>query len=571
MQVSKRLVVRKEIPMDNSKDLITSMDVAMAEYYCKNKNYERGLELFREVIPAINDEAERNNITNNYMNYALQYAQKMASENKNIEAIEQYRDIMKFSGFPINVYKNIGLCMKSIGNADLAIKFLKKFEEISPDKEDVYIYLADLTYTDIKDNKKAIEYYEKALEKNQNNFSLYNMLGHLYSTYYQDKFKEKQIDYLRKAYELAPNNRIVVKNLAYVYGKFDEVQKADEFYQKLMYLSPTHSDLHSYGAYLVHHKRFSEGFKFLQHRFLKEDLNNVAFPKLLTTKKKKWNMKLDIKDKHILVHFEQGFGDSIMFVRFLDELKKRCKEVSLVVQNSLVSLFNDSKLGVNIYTEDEVPTINYDYWIPMMDLPIVCETQPDTIPKASGYLRVPKSKINAYKKEHINDNDKIKIGIAYEGTLASKETDRDIQLSYLYPLMRLPDVEVYSFQVDDLTRQMDRIPEDTQLIRLGKTFKNWEDTACAMNCMDLMVTTDNGVMNLAGALGIKTFGIFNKIVEWRWFKTEGNDIAWYKSIKPFQCPTSGEWETPVKHITEELDKIRCKKIADKIKGRGLIK
>ena len=567
MQVSKRLVVRKEIPMDNSKDLITSMDVAMAEYYCKNKNYERGLELFREVIPAINDEAERNNITNNYMNYALQYAQKMASENKNIEAIEQYRDIMKFSGFPINVYKNIGLCMKSIGNADLAIKFLKKFEEISPDKEDVYIYLADLTYTDIKDNKKAIEYYEKALEKNQNNFSLYNMLGHLYSTYYQDKFKEKQIDYLRKAYELAPNNRIVVKNLAYVYGKFDEVQKADEFYQKLMYLSPTHSDLHSYGAYLVHHKRFSEGFKFLQHRFLKEDLNNVAFPKLLTTKKKKWNMKLDIKDKHILVHFEQGFGDSIMFVRFLDELKKRCKEVSLVVQNSLVSLFNDSKLGVNVYTEDEIPTINYDYWIPMMDLPIVCETQPDTIPKASGYLRVPKSKINAYKKEHINDNDKIKIGIAYEGTLASKETDRDIQLSYLYPLMRLPDVEVYSFQVDDLTRQMDRIPEDTQLIRLGKTFKNWEDTACAMNCMDLMVTTDNGVMNLAGALGIKTFGIFNKIVEWRWFKTEGNDIAWYKSIKPFQCPTSGDWNTPVNQILEEIDKMRCKKIADKIKGK----
>ncbi len=567
MQVSKRLVVRKEIPMDNSKDLIISMDVAMAEYYCKNNNYERGLELFREVIPTIPDEAERNNLINHYMNFAMMHAQGMASENKNIEAIELYRDIMNYSGFPINVYKNIGLCMKAIGNADLAIKFLKKFEEISPDKEDVYIYLADLTYTDIKDNKKAIEYYEKALEKNENNFSLYNMLGHLYSTYYQDKFKDKQIYYLRRAYELAPNNRIVVKNLAYVYGKFDEVQKADEFYQKLMYLSPTHSDLHSYGAYLVHHKRFSEGFKFLQHRFLKEDLNNVAFPKLLTTKKKKWNIKLDIKDKHILVHFEQGFGDSIMFVRFLDELKKQCKQVSLVVQNSLISLFNDSKLGVDIYSEDDIPKINYDYWIPMMDLPIVCETKPDSIPKARGYLKVPKAKINAYKKEYINDNDKIKIGIAYEGTLASKETDRDIPLSYLYPLMKLPDVEVYSFQVDDLTRQMDMIPEDTTLIRLGKTFKSWEDTACAMNCMDLMVTTDNGVMNLAGALGIKTFGIFNKIVEWRWFKTEGEDIAWYKSIKPFQCPTSGDWSTPVNKILEEVDKMRCKKIADKIKGK----
>ena len=569
MQVSKRLVVRKEIPMDNSRDLISSMDVAMAEYYCKNNNYDRGLEIYREAISSITDEAERNCVINQYINQAINYAQKLNLDKKYIEAIEQYRNIMKYSGFPINIYKNIGLCMKSIGNADLAIKFLKRFEEISPDKEDVYVYLADLTYTDIKDNRKAIEYYEKALEKNPNNFSIYNMLGHLYSTCYQDKYKDKQIEYLTKAYELAPNNRIVVKNLAYVLGKFDEVQKADEFYAKLMYLSPTHSDLHAYGAYLVRHQRFAEGFKFLQHRFQKEDLNNVAFPQLLTTKKKKWNIKFDIKDKRILVHFEQGFGDSIMFVRFIDELKKMCKEVSLGVQRQLVDLFKDSKLGVEIYTEEQIPSINYDYWIPMMDLPIVCETKPSTIPKAGGYLKVPKAKINAYKKQYINDNDKIKIGICYEGTLASKETDRDIPLSYLYPLMKLPDVEVYSFQVDDLTNQMDRVPPDANLIRLGRTFKNWEDTACAMNCMDFMVSTDNGVMNLAGALGIKTFGLFNRIVEWRWFKVEGEDIAWYKSIKPFQCPTSGEWETPVSKVMEEIDKIRCKKIADKIKGKGL--
>ena len=567
MQVSKRLVVKKEIPIDNSKDLINSMDIALAEYYCKNNDFERGLEIYREVIPNIYEQNEKFSVTNQYMNYATSYARKMAAEKKYIEAIEIYRDIMKFSGFPINIYKNIGLCMKAIGNADLAIKFLKRFEEISPDKEDVYVYLADLTYTDIKDNKKAIEYYEKALEKNKNNFSIYNMLGHLYSTSYQDKFKDKQIEYLTKAFELAPNNRIVVKNLAYVYGKFDEIQKADEFYQKLMYLNPTHSDLHAYGAYLVRHKRFAEGFKFLQHRFQKEDLKNVSFPAIFTNKKKRWNIKVDIKNKHILVHFEQGFGDSIMFVRFLDELKKLCAKVSLVVQKPLISLFEDSKLGVDIYSEDQIPQINYDYYLPMMDLPIVCETKPDTIPKAQGYLKVPKAKVTAYGKKYVNNNEKLKIGIAFEGTLASKETDRDIPLEYLYPLMRLPDVEVYSFQVDDLSRQMDRIPEDTQLIRLGGTFKNWEDTACAMKNMDLMVTTDNGVMNLAGALGVKTFGLFNRIVEWRWFKVEGDDIGWYKSIKPFQAPTAGAWEVPVEKVMEEIEKIRCQKIAAKIRGR----
>ena len=567
MQVSKRLVIKKEIPIDNSKDLVNSLDVAMAEFYCKNNKIEQGLKIFREIIPEITDEVEKNDTTNKYLNYALNYAQKLYSEKKYIESVEVYRDMMKYTGFPINVYKNIGLCMKALGNADMAIRFLKRFEEISPDKEDVYVYLADLTYTDIKDNKKAIEYYEKALIKNKNNFSIYNMLGHLYSTCYQDKFKEKQIEYLNKAYELAPSNRIVVKNLAYVYGKFDEEQKADEMYAKLMYLNPTHSDLHAYGAYLVRHKRFSEGFKFLQHRFQKEDLNNVSFPQIFSSKKKRWNIKLDIKDKNILVHFEQGFGDSIMFVRFIDDLKKRCKNVVLVVQNGLIDLFKDSKLGVEVYSEADIPKLNYDYWIPMMDLPIVCETKPDTIPKSQGYLRVPKTKVNAYKKKYIKDSEKIKIGIAYEGTLASKETDRDIPLRFLYPLMELPDVEIYRFQVDDLSHQMDRVPPQAQFTRLGNTFKNWEDTACAMNCMDLMVTTDNGVMNLAGALGIKTFGLFNRIVEWRWFKTQGEDIAWYKSIKPFQTPTSGAWEVVVNQVMEEIDKMRCKKVAEKIKSK----
>ena len=565
MQVSKRLIVKKEIPVEDTKELIDSLDVALADYYCSNKNYEKGLQMYKEIIPSL-VESERNSVVNKFITHSLIYAQNLFNEKKYVEAVEVYRELLKYSGYPVNVYKNIGLCMKSMGNADLAIKFLKRFEEISPDKEDVYVYLADIAYSDIKDNIKAIEYYEKALLKNQNNFSIYNMLGHLYSTCHQDRFKEKQIEYLTKAYQLAPDNRIVVKNLAYVLGKFHETKLADEYYAKLMYLNPTHSDLHAYGAYLVHHKRFSEGFKFLQHRFQKEDLNNVSFPQIFSSKKKRWNMKLDIKNKHILVHFEQGFGDSIMFVRFLDELKKRCAKVSLVVQNGLISLFEASKLGVDIYKEADLANINYDYYIPMMDLPIVCETTPDNIPKAEGYLKVSKTKINAYKKKHINDNEKLKIGIAFEGTMASKVTDRDIPLEFLYPLMQMPEVEVYSFQVDDISRQMDRIPVGCNLIRLGKTFSNWEDTACAMNCMDLMVTTDNGVMNLAGALGIKTFGLFNTIVEWRWFKTEGEDIAWYKSIKPFQCPTSKAWDVPIKQVIEEVEKIQCQRIAKKLKG-----
>ena len=82
MQVSRRLVVKKEIPIDNSKDLVNSMDLAMAEYYCHNNNYERGLEIFRKLINETDEEVERNDITNKYINFALTYAQTLFNEKK---------------------------------------------------------------------------------------------------------------------------------------------------------------------------------------------------------------------------------------------------------------------------------------------------------------------------------------------------------------------------------------------------------------------------------------------------------------------------------------------------------
>ena len=117
MQVSKRLVVHKEIPVDTAKemDLLTSMDVAMAEQYCKVKNFNEGLKKFKEVIPIINDEREKRAVINKYLNFSLSHGQNLMGQQKFLEALEVYREIMQVSYTPINVYKQIGLCMKNLG------------------------------------------------------------------------------------------------------------------------------------------------------------------------------------------------------------------------------------------------------------------------------------------------------------------------------------------------------------------------------------------------------------------------------------------------------------------------
>ncbi len=572
-QVSRKLIVGKPItlPEEVNDDLIFDIDVALAEEYCKNKEFEKGFEIYERLVRKAFGDIE---LKNRYMRQMKTYADTLLKEKKYAKALEQYKKLLRQNVTDPYIFKNAAVCLNEMGQPIRALRFFEKYEENAYDKEEVYKYLADIYYENIKDYEKAIDYYEKMIEKYGDNAHIYNMLGHLYSTYYQDKYMDKQIYYLKKAAELEPNNRIIIKNIAYVLGKFRQFEEADKYYARLQQLNPSHSDLHSYGGYLVSKRDFENGFRFLMHRFSKEDLQEGAFPLIFLNKKVRWNEKMDLSGKHVILHFEQGFGDSIMFIRYLDEIKKMSGKVSIVIQRPLLELFAGSDLGCDIYPDDIPMGLKYDVIIPMMDLPLVCHSTPETIPHPEGYLKVDQKYIDEFREQYIHKNDKFKIGVAYEGSIMGKETDRDIPFKFMYPLMELPGVEIYSFQVSDPSNQMDRVPTNLQFIRLGDKLKNFRDTAAGLKCMDMFISSDNGVMNLAGSLGIPSICLFNTISEWRWIDTQGDDVVWYKSVKPLQCPTSRAWDIPVRQAIEIVEKRQLEKLNNTLKlsaPRGSIK
>ena len=517
--------------------------------YLKNGDYEHGLSILKEVVEDKKDEKD----IKVFIDYSLKYASSFSKDKNWLKVLDIYKDIVGFKETPNKLYKNIGLCFCALEYNIDAIEYFKIYENLEPDDKETYSFIGELALEKIKNYSLAIEYYEKALKKGVNNFLIYNTLGHAYSKFYRDSHKEEQIKYFEKALELEPNNRVVINNLAYVYGKFNEVKKADEMYGKLLMMNPKHAELHSYGAYLVKHKRFKAGFKFLRHRFQKEDISGKAFGSITEHMDKVWKIGESLENKKVLIHYEQGFGDSIMFVRFLKDLKDY--NITLTLQDGLIDLFKDSGINVPIKKLKDVNITDYDIIIPMMDLPLVCNLKADNIPYAEGYLNVPEDKIKEYKKKYIKRNKKFKVGFAFEGSQASLETKRDIPVELFYPLMKMKDVDMYCFQVGDIYEQLNKVPRTCKFIRLADTFKNWEDTACALKNMDLIITSDNGVMNLAGALGAKTFGVFNSMTEWRWIKTQGDDIAWYKSVKPFQCPSTNDWASAMEEVTEEVKKL----------------
>lgn len=523
-------------------------DKATALKYIKNGDFEHGLSLLYEVVKEYKDKEDSKLLIDLSLNYAKNF-----SKDKNwLKILEIYKNLVGLKGVPNKLYKNMGLCLTALGFHKEAITYFKYFEKLEPNDNEVYIFIGETAMNELKDFELALEYYEKALKAGGGDAIIYNILGHLYSKIYRDSHKEEQINYFEKAYALDPNNRIIVNNLAFVYGKFRENKKADEMYGRLMLMKPTHSELHSYGAYLAKNGKFKAGFKFMRHRFQKEDLQGgEAFGNISKHFDKVWKIGETLEDKRVLVHYEQGFGDSIMFVRFIKDIKDKCKSIELVVQSGLVNLFRDSVFDIPIKTLKEINIEDYDVIVPMMDLPLVCDLKADNIPYADGYLKVPDIKVREYRKKYIKKNKKLKVGFAFEGSAVSLETKRDIPLKEFYPLMKMKNVELYCFQVGDIFEQFKKVPKGCKYIPLADTFRNWEDTACAMKCMDLMITSDNGVLNLAGALGVKTFGVFNSLTEWRWIKTQGDDVAWYKSVKPFQCPTTDDWHSAMDRVMVE--------------------
>lgn len=473
------------------------------------------------------------------------------SQNLWLSALLIYYILLHITTFlPTDFYK-FAYVLAKFGKENEAIALVEVYQSLSTNKKTTYHALANFYYCALDIPQKAIEYFEKFIELDNTNALAYNSIGHLYADINEPDALEKQLYYFKKAYELAPNDPNFVKSLLTVYEKLHDTEKVKEFYPKLMELAHTPRHALNYGLYEFSWGNIQKGCKFFQERFELEKYP-VGYPKDILTISNKWNYKDDISDKTLLIHYEEGFGDSIMYSRFLPLIKQYSKKVVLVVQDKLVDLFKNSPIisdGIEIFSNvnDALNYIGKNAYLhmPLMDLPYPLGVDSCFIPYPDKYLQE--------EKQLEIDNNVYKIGIAYSGDVSANYGGRDIELKEFYSLAKINGVQLYSFQVGEAAKALNDVPSDINIIDLGKSFDDFLDTANALASMDLFVTTDNVLLNLAGALGVKTFGIFNKYPNYRWFDLSGNDVVWYKSVKPFQCVTENDWSEVMKRVITNVE------------------
>lgn len=419
-------------------------------------------------------------------------------------------------------------CVANFEQFDLALDFLKFYEEKEANLPLKLLTLGNFYNLKLKDYKKAIKYYEHYLKIDETKSVIYTILASLYAKAYGDLSLEDQVRYFEKAYKLKPNDRLVLHGLAFGYEKLKNLKMANKFYEKLIQNNPTETDFYNYGAFLISCGEFELGHKYFTHRFSTGD-KNLEYP-ISYAPEKRWNLKSDISDKVLLIHYEQGFGDTFMYCRFVPMMKKLAKQVIFVVQDSLYDLIKNSKIisdGVMVVPECQSENLEYDLHMALLDTPFVLKISAQNLPLCEKYLEVEDDKVKVYADKYLNKSNRIKVGICLHGNKNANYKGRDLELSKMQELFNLKDVEFYLLTEDKET-------EIQNLIPLGETFDSFTDTACAVKNMDVVLSTDNVILNLAGSLGVKTLGLFTKYPNFRWFKLSGNDVGWYKSVRPVQ-------------------------------------
>lgn len=248
------------------------------------------------------------------------------------------------------------------------------------------------------------------------------------------------------------------------------------------------------------------------------------------------------RGRTILVHAEQGFGDTIQFARYLPLIAARGDRPILACAPPLVPLFQDAMPGVTVVARGTgLPS--YDAWIDQMSLPMAFGTRLETIPAAAGYLAVDPVRAAAWAAVLPPGR---RIGLAWAGNpLHSNDARRSIPASMLAPLLELPGISFVNLQVGPPAREVPGLWDMTDRL------PDYAETAALIANLDLVVCVDTSVAHLAGAIGKPAWVMLPHAPDWRWLLGRA-DSPWYRSLRLFRQAVAGDWRSVIAAVSSAL-------------------
>ncbi|WP_211111710.1 DUF6165 family protein, partial [Azospirillum brasilense] len=273
----------------------------------------------------------------------------------------------------------------------------------------------------------------------------------------------------------------------------------------------------------------------------------------------------------LLVHTEQGFGDTIQFIRYVPAAVARGWRVVVEAPRPLLRLLGSLPVPegrVTLVAKGE-PLPPFDAHCPLLSLPRAFRTEFGTIPAPIPYLKAEPDRVEAWARRlpprtvGADGPGGLRVGIVWQGNpQAAVDRGRSVPLAEFAPLARIPGLRLVSLQKNHGLEQLDRLPEGMAVTVLGPGFDDgphaFRDTAAVMMGLDLIVTTDTAVAHLAGALGRPVWLALKAVPDWRWLMGR-EDCPWYPTMRLFRQTRPGDWRPVVARMAGELFQIMMAK------------
>jgi tetratricopeptide (TPR) repeat protein len=262
-----------------------------------------------------------------------------------------------------------------------------------------------------------------------------------------------------------------------------------------------------------------------------------------------WLGEYPLARRTILLHAEQGLGDTIMFARYVPLLVAGGAKVVLEVQAELKEALAQFD-GVTVVARGE-PLPPFDVHCPFGSLPLAFKTTLDSVPADIPYLRASEARIATWRPRLAALGDK-RIGLAWAGNRSHvNDRNRSIGLSRLGPLLSTPGVTFVGLQRDVSGDDRDVLETLSDLRNVGEDFAEFSDTFAAVSSCDLVISVDSAVAHAAAAIGRPTFVLLPFWPDWRW-GLSGDKSPWYPHARLFRQPADGDWDSVIARVQAEI-------------------
>lgn len=264
----------------------------------------------------------------------------------------------------------------------------------------------------------------------------------------------------------------------------------------------------------------------------------------------------DLQGKTIVLLGEQGFGDSIQFVRYAALLVKQGARVIVACAHELKRLF-ESIDGIDAVYSGGDGSIEADFQCDLMSLPLRFGTTVDSIPDTTPYI-IPEAEDVAYWSRRLGLRDMFRVGLVWAGkrrpdpVFVEVDRRRSFTLSTYHAFAGLPNVKFYSLQKDDAVDRSNSRLATFPIFDFPSDIDDFWDLVPLVENLDLIISADTAVAHLAGAMGKPVWMLSRHDSCWRWF-FERADTPWYRTMRIFRQPKPGDWESVIQDVKKDLE------------------